>query len=339
MKHTIKLILATASVALLAACGGGGGGGTTYQTTFNANVSGLSAGESVTVVASLYADKTLTQTSVVSQNGLWSSTINLPNGNMFAFDTKIQVTQQPTGKSCTVTYSNLDVTSTGNTIKCAPISAAGLYVGKLGASTGVASLVILNDGSNWLWYGTETASVSTYNGLIQSDTGISSLTNYTSTGGVTVGSNPLRSNSSLTGAYVANTSFTGSVTDLNVPYALTLTAPSAVAYQFSEVPLAANIVGNYASASDTFSVGSTGILNGSKPSGCQYFGTVTPKNTGENLYNVTVTYGGSPCDSTQQGATLKGIALLIKTTSGMQFFGAVVNNSKTTGNNLIAVRK
>lgn len=327
------------SIALVGCGGGGGGGGATiYQTTFNANVSGLDAGESITVVASLYADKTLSQSTNVSQNGVWNTTIKLPEGLMIAFDTKIEVTQKPSGKSCTVTSPDLDVTSTTNTIKCVPISAAGAYYGTLGSTTGRATLLVLNDGSYWMLIGAENAGVSTYSVLIQSAAGTSTPTTFTSTTGVNVGANPFRNNSSLIGTYVPNTSFTGTLTDNGVPYALTLTSLPVKSYQFLDSPTLAKITGNYSSTSNTFNVSSSGVLSGSTPGGCQYVGTVTPKTTGENLYAVAITYGGSPCASVLQGATLNGVFILETTVLGTQILGAAINNAKTSGNLFVATK-
>lgn len=332
------LTVALTSFALVG-CGGGGGGGTTiYQTTFNANVSGLDAGESITVVASLYADKTLTQSTNVSQNGMWSTTIKLPEGLMFAFDTKIDVTQKPAGKSCTVTFPDFDVTNTSNTIKCGPISAAGLYLGNLGSTTGRSTLLVLKDGSYWMWVGADNAGVTSYSVLIQSAAGTSTPNTYTSTTGVNVGANPFRNNSSLIGTYVPNTTFTGTLTDNGVPYALNLTSLPIKSYQFLDSPTLAKITGNYSSTSNTFNVSSSGVLSGSSPSGCQYVGTVTPKTTGENLYAVAITYGGSPCASVLQGTTLNGIFILQTTVLGTQILGAAINNAKTSGTLFIATK-
>lgn len=323
---------------LIGACGGGGSGKTIYQTTFNANVSGLDSGESITVLASLYADKTLTKSTVVSQNGMWTATIQLPEGLMIAFDTKIEITNQPVGKSCAVTYSNLDVTSNNNTIKCSPISAAGLYSGKLGASTGQASLLILNDGSYWMWIGTDISGVSTYTALIQSDNGKSTTTTYNSTDGVTVGVTPFRNNSILNGNYVPNISFKGSISDNGVPYTLDLTSLPVKTYQFNEAPNLSKISGNYSSTSNTFTINSSGIISGSNPDGCQYTGSASPKSTGENVYTLSLTYGGYPCGASFQGATLKGVFVLETTVAGTQLLGAIINNAKTSGRFIIATK-
>jgi uncharacterized protein (UPF0333 family) len=338
MINKIKLFTILTLTILLTACGGAGGG-TIYQTTFNATVSGLDAGETITVVASLYADKTLTQVTNVSQNGAWSTTINLPDGKVIAFDTKIEITQQPAGKICSVTYLNSDVTSSINTIKCVPVSAAGLYTGKFFSSTGQATLLILNDGSYWMWLGTDNAGVSAYSAVIQSDSGKSTSNTYASTSGVDVGSNPLKNNLSLLGTYISNTSFTGALTDNNVPYSLTLSALPAKTYQFSDLPTLTKITGNYFGRDDTFNISPTGILSGSTSNGCQFVGTVAPKTTGENLYAATITYGGSPCISVVQGDTLSGVLILHTTLLGTQILGAVINNAKTSGKLLITTKK
>ena len=334
----LKNLSILALTALLTACGGGGGG-TMYQTTFNANVSGLETGESITLVASLYADKTLTQTAVVSQNGMWSTTIKLPEGLMIAFDTKIEVTKQPAGKSCVVTYPNLEVNSLSNTIKCLPISPSGFYTGKLGTTNGRASLLIMNDGSYWMWAGTEDVGTTNYSALIQSDIGKSTATSYTSTSGVNIAKTPFQNNLSLLGTYVSNTSFVGTLTENALAYPLTLTPTSLKTYQFSDSPTLEKITGTYASAVETITISPAGILSGSITNGCQFGGTVTPKTTGENVYAVSLTYGGSPCSTVQQGTTLNGVFVLQTTVSGKQILGAVINNAKTGGSIIITTKK
>jgi len=344
-KHTLALIL----LSILSACGGGGG--TTYQTTFNANVSGLSVGESVTVVASLYADRTLTQTSVVSQNGLWSATINLPDGKMIAFDAKIQVTQQPSGKSCTVTYSDLDVASTNNTIKCAPISAAGLYSGKAGPDSGpgVATLVILNDASYWLFLGSEISGTSIYTKLARGEAGVTTSSTYTSNRGVNVGNIPFNDQIGLSGTYNPNVSFDGFLTERESTFKLSLKPLPVSSYQFTEVPNLSKIVGSYSNGNEDFTISSPlGALTGLTSDGCQYSGVVSPKTTGENLYDLTISYGAAPCPVSIRNTTLNGIFVAQETSSGnillgapinKQLLGAVINSTKTAGTYLIATKK
>lgn len=348
MKSTIKFTLAACALALLSACGGGG---TTYQTTFNANVSGLNPGESLTVVASLYADRTITQSSVVSQNGMWSSTISLPDGKMFAFDSKIEITKQPTGKSCAVTYSNLDVTSTNNTIKCVPISAAGLYTGKLGpdSGSGLATLVILNDDSYWMFFGSENSGTSIYTGLVRSDLGKSTASTYTSSQGVNVGNIPFNDLIQVSGNYTPNLSFDGFLTERNTILKLSLKPLPVRSYQFTEAPSLDKVSGSYSSATENFTISSPlGLLVGTNSNGCQYSGNVSPKKTGENIYDLTITYKGIPCPTSFQNATFSGIFLAQETSSGnillgapisKQLLGAVINPSKTIGTFLIATKK
>jgi len=349
MKALNKLAFATITTFTIAGCGGGGGGGVVFQTTFNAVVSGLDPGESITVVSSLYADKTLTQTSVVSQNGLWSSTINLPEGKSIAFDAKIEVEEQLVTKSCTVTYANLDVSSSNNTIRCGPISAAGLYSGRVGldSGTGVATLVILNDASYWMFAGSEISGGAFYNTLIRGDAGVTTPSTYTANRGINVGNNE---RIQISGTYNPNISFEGFLTEMGLTFPLSLKSLPVRSYQFTERPDLSKIAGSYTSGTDNFTISSPlGTLTGSTSDGCRFSGVVSPKITGENIYDLTLTYTAAPCPVDRRNSTLRGIIVSLATASqkpgsgnyflggvlgppvNLQLLGALTNPTNTTG--------
>ena len=337
MLNSYKNVLFLFVILMLQACGGGGGK-TTYYSTFNANVSGLAAGETVTVVAGISGTNQSVST-VVTANGMWSTTINLPDGVSFANGTSITVTQQPVGKVCSVTYTTLDVSNLSNTIKCVPVSAAGLYVGKVGTANGKAQLLILNDGSYWMWAGTETANLTTFSSLILSSAGSSTPTTYTSTTGVDIFSSPLVTNVSLIGTYVSGASFNGTLIPGSSQFALALTALPAVSYQFGDVPSLSKIAGTYSSAAESFTISSSGTVAGQTYTGCQFNGAVTPKATGENAYDVTITFGASPCTTAFQTVPFKGVMFIETTTLGTQLFGGITNSSKTVGMYLIETKR
>jgi hypothetical protein len=85
------------------------------------------------------------------------------------------------------------------------------------------------------------------------------------------------------------------------------------------------------------SVSSSGAFTGNN-SGCLISGSITPRTSGKNIFNVTVTAGTSPCLS--PGATYTGIAVtyLIAGTSTRQLIVAGVNATRTAGNAFFGVR-
>lgn len=81
MKNTIKLILATASVALLAACGGGGGGGSSAPVAststfplFTIHVNSLQAASNTFTVTGNVGGTTVTGSGTATRGGLSSGT-------------------------------------------------------------------------------------------------------------------------------------------------------------------------------------------------------------------------------------------------------------------------
>ena len=329
IKHLATIVLTT----FLVACGGGGE--TQLLVVFNGTVTGLGSGESLTLIGSL--PTTLQSTTInVSANGPFSGSITLPSG--FNFTTAGKATAvigtKPVGKTCIVSF----VTTTDITVACSSsTTAAGFYVGTLGITNGNAQMLILNDGAYWMWIGTSDGTTTSIFGLIQSNAGSWTSTGYTSTAGVDLFSNPQITNVGVAATYIAGTSLTGALSEGTASYSLALTVPSAVAYRYSDTPTLSKISGSYSLNNGILSVAATGNLTGQMSSGCTFAGTATPRTTGENAYNISITYGAAPC--TSPNLQTSGIALLKTTTLGTQMLGAVTNSSKTLGEKFVGTKQ
>jgi hypothetical protein len=190
-----------------------------------------------------------------------------------------------------------------------------------------------------MWAGTETANLTTFSSLILSSAGSSTSTTYTSTTGVDIFSSPLVTNVSLIGTYVSGASFNGTLIPGSSQFALALTALPAVSYQFGDVPSLSKIAGTYSSSAESFTISSSGTVAGQTYTGCQFNGAVTPKATGENAYDVTITFGASPCTTAFQTVPFKGVMFIETTTLGTQLFGGITNSSKTVGMYLIETKR
>lgn len=55
------------------------------------------------------------------------------------------------------------------------------------------------------------------------------------------------------------------------------------------------------------SIDESGNLTGSYPNGCQFSGTLAPRASGKNVFNVSLTYGPTPCP--QPNLTFNGVAI------------------------------
>ena len=333
IKHLATIVLTT----FLVACGGGGE--TQYQISFVGTVSGLGSGESLTLIGSLPTTSQSTTISV-SANGAFNSVITLPSGYNFTNSgtANVVIGTKPTGKTCAVSFvatTNITVTCTSST------TAAGFYTGQFGSTTGVGRILILNDGSYWMWIGTNAGSGASdiFSAVAQSSSGSWTSTAYTSTSGVDLFSSPQITNVGIVATYVAGTSFTGTLTEGALSVPMTFTVPSGIGYIFADTPSLSKFSGTYALTDGTLSVSSTGSLTGQLTSGCTFTGTATPRTTGENAYNLAITFGPAPCQTASTQTT--GIALLAttKTTLATQILGAVANSTKTKGEMIIGTKQ
>lgn len=345
MYRITKHLLSLALLALVAACGGGGGT-TSYQIVFSGTVTGLPSGQQLTLLGTLPT----TGQSVpitITQNGTFSSQINLPSGFNLSNSgaATVTISQQPSVGKCTLGF----VTTAAIIVNCASVTgAAGLYIGPLTTSTtslGIGEIFIQNNESYWMVFGNlnPTTSVVTYTGII-SGTGSSTTTTYTSTNGVNVNTSPQIVGDTISATYQSLSTFTGSIIENGVSYDLNLA--SVAAYSFNAIPLLSNLTGTYnlglvskPSTTDTItiSIGSTGLFSGTTVNGCAITGNVTPMTTGENAYNFSLIFGQAPCvnpSTTQNGTVLQKNTML-----GVQLLGGTFNTSLTDATIVIGTKQ
>ena len=77
-------------------------------------------------------------------------------------------------------------------------------------------------------------------------------------------------------------------------------------------------------------VGSTG--------GCSFTGTLTPRASGKNVFNTSVTFGAAPCVLAGQTATGIGLTYLLAGGATRQLLIAGVDATRTTGTALFGTR-
>jgi hypothetical protein len=100
----------------------------------------------------------------------------------------------------------------------------------------------------------------------------------------------------------------------------------------------ANIAGNYVgwgitrdtlAQSLSFQVSSAGVITGAVP-GCSVSGTILPRASGKNVFNVSTTFAGNLC-ALGSGTTTTGIATLDSTSGVNRLFIMTLNGAKTDG--------
>ncbi|NBR25939.1 MAG: hypothetical protein EBU08_19585 [Micrococcales bacterium] len=89
-------------------------------------------------------------------------------------------------------------------------------------------------------------------------------------------------------------------------------------------------------ATSVVSISSTGSITGSSV-GCSFSGTATPRASGKNIFNTTITFGNLPCTLANQ--TVSGIALSYLTNTGKtQLIVGLTDPSNTRGTMFLALR-
>jgi hypothetical protein len=188
--------------------------------------------------------------------------------------------------------------------------------GTTGANPGTISnglehnTVILDDNRYYAIYGEEADGVFYIAGLIQGS-GVANNGSFTSTnlrdyyfdGSVFTGS--------LSASYRERASFNGSITEGVNTVTFTGTPPANSEYNYDTAANLSNIAGSWNLASlqgesITLNIQSSGAFTGASD-GCSFDGTVAPRASGKNVFDVDLTFGAAPCALPGQSAN--GIAI------------------------------
>ena len=215
----------------------------------------------------------------------------------------------------------LTACSTGQTLQPATpagtttLPSGGVYKGTV-STHATAILLMLFDGTAYLFYGDATAGKSGIAGVVVANNGAQSATgqfrsataqNYSlrmrTASPVTFDANFSRA-PAVTGAITARSSGADSVT-----------FSAASDQMLGAAPARATIAGLYSgrggsmrgSTTAKLTVTDDGFLAGTTGIGCVFKGTVAP-HTGVNAYDVSITFGPAPCP--QAGTTVSGHAVL-----------------------------
>jgi hypothetical protein len=204
-------------------------------------------------------------------------------------------------------------------------------------------MLVLEDGSLYSLYGSVTASGFSAAGF---NVGAGSVSGNTLTGNLTqydFGGH--RVTGTLSANVVTGVSINGSATPSGGGTATTFTSTPLPAsypgYIYNTPAVISDIAngwnGNFLDGSfASFSIDPvTGALSGTNL-GCSFTGTVAPRPSGKNVFNVSIHFGGSPCTAPNQDAS--GIAISYLTGGRRQLIAAAENSAKTMGSMFFALR-
>ena len=225
--------------------------------------------------------------------------------------------------------------------------AEGVYQGTTTTRAGNQSFtfavnaLVLEDDEAWVLYGTAAANgdLLAY-GFVQTP-GLSSQGSYTASAVRDYFYNGVVSSGSVSASYVPGQSFSGTLTYPNSTSTFTAGPLTSSTYDYSRPALIADVAGNWTGGtldghSATLNISGAGVLTGDA-SGCLISGSVTPRPSGRNVFNVALSFGPQPC--AYPGQPARGIALSYLTASGKrQFILAGVTPDRSAGAAFVAVR-
>lgn len=228
----------------------------------------------------------------------------------------------------------------------APTKAEGYYVGSFsttGNPNGVFETIILENDEVWAIYGGRTSTGATAAfGLVQGK-GVSNNGSFSGTDLRDFYSNGQVISSSISASYVAGTSLKGNVTSGNQTAPFTAAVPTNSNYNYNAAPKLADLVGswtgfNLRGGSDTVTVKADGTLS-SVDSGCVTTGTVTPRPSGKNIFDLSVQAASTAACGTSAGLTASGHVVTNLLPDGRRQLTAVyVTAARDRASAFIAVR-
>ena len=193
--------------------------------------------------------------------------------------------------------------------------AQGVYSGTSSNGYSFESIVLPNDKIYGV-YGIFSGNVLTLYGMVagQGTSGndtftASTVTDFLYTGAVNTGS--------LTATDVPGSSINGTLTESGTtPETFNGTAPPSSSFNYNTPASVSDITGTWTGfllegTSTTVTINSNGSLSGSDSSGCSFTGTVTADSSNKNFFDISVTFGASPCGLPNQTATGIGVYSLL----------------------------
>ena len=238
---------------------------------------------------------------------------------------------------------NSDSSPSGSSQNQTTATAEGVYGGALNGSP-IANdfqALVLENGEYWSIYGDDLGSVFYVYGFVQG-IGISNNGNFTSSSIKDFGYSPAPSGNLVANYSAANKTMAGTVT-YGLSGAITFSGgpiPGSL-YNYNTPASMSTIVGAWSAMSSygnnvSINVASNGTLT-VQDGTCVGTGTVTPRASGKNVYNLTVTFGFNNC--ALPGATTTGIAIAYPLNTGQtQIIAAITDASRTEGIAVFGIR-
>lgn len=239
--------------------------------------------------------------------------------------------------------------SSSSTTANTPGQAQGVYTGSFASAAinpGKFSILILENDEYWTLYGREGSDgqLLVY-GLVQGQ-GAASNGSFTTSDLKDYYYDGTTANGTLIATYQAGATFNGTLSEngRSVSFAGAVPAAGSSTYNYSSAATVSSISGawtgtNMSGVSSNYTIASNGTFAGTNQYGCGFSGTVTPRPSGKNVFDVSLTNNTSPACGAASGLTGRGIALTTLLGNGSsQLIVAVVTSDRVYGSVIFANR-
>lgn len=222
-------------------------------------------------------------------------------------------------------------------------TAEGVYSGSLtGSVYKNFQMLILENGDTWSMYGTQTNSAFGVSGFVQG-TGISANnSSFTSSDAKDFGYSPAKSGTINATFNASAKTISGNVSSAVGSVSFSGGAPTGSLYNYATPAAISSITGAWSvstidGATIALNILQSGNFTAQVNGGCNFNGTITPRPSGKNVFNVALTFGSAPCTLAGQSAT--GIALTYPLSSGKtQLLMVAVDSTRTNGTAAFGIR-
>lgn len=211
----------------------------------------------------------------------------------------------------------------------------GTFGGTLvGSASNDFSMLILENGELWSLYGTQTSTTFFVNGFVQGSLSAAG-TSFSSSNARDYGFFPALTGSATGSFNKGAGTISGTVSTNSQSVSFTGGPIVGSLYNYNTPASLATVSGTWTLDSvggETISltVQTNGNLTASTSLGCNFTGAVTPRASGKNVFDATLTFGPAPCALPNQSAT--GIALAYPISGGQtQLLVAVQDASRSAG--------
>lgn len=221
-------------------------------------------------------------------------------------------------------------------------SAEGVYGGTLtGSTSSDFELVVLENGEYWAIYGVQTPGLFVVAGFLQG-TGTSNNGSFTSSDTRDFGFVPATAGTTSATYNATAKTISGSVTFASATVGFTGGPIPGSLYKYDAPASLASIAGSWSTSSlngeaVSINIASNGTFTTLSSLGCTSSGTATPRPSGKNIFNVSLTFGPAPCALPGQTAT--GIGIAYPLANGQtQLIVGVKDGSRSVGTAVFGTR-